>query len=159
MASIRKKKNSYEIRVSCGYDVNGKQKFQQMTWRPEEGMTSKQIEKEVNRQAVLFEEKCLKGQVTASVKFEAFAEQWFEEYAKLNLRSTSYERMKQLTQRVYPALGHMRLDKITGRHVQQFINDLLMNGKSMKTGKPLSRKTAVHHLSFISDVFSYEFRL
>lgn len=159
MASIRKKKNSYEIRVSYGYDINGKQKFQQMTWKPTEGMTPKQIEKEVNRQAVLFEEKCLKGQVTSNIKFEAFAEQWFEEYAKLNLRSTSYERMKQLTQRVYPAIGHLRLDKITGRHVQQFINDLLMNGKSMKTGKPLSRKTAVHHLSFISDVFSYAVKM
>ena len=30
-----------------------------------------------------------------------------------------------------------------------------MNGKNLKNGKPLSRKTAVHHLSFISDVFSY----
>lgn len=159
MASIRKKKNSYEIRVSCGYDVNGKQKFQQMTWRPDEGMTPKQIEREVNKQAVLFEEKCLKGQVTSTVKFETFAEQWFEEYAKLNLRSTSFERMKQLTQRVYPELGHMRLDKITGRHIQKFINDLMLNGKSMKTGKPLSRKTVVHHLSFISDVFSYAVKM
>ena len=43
MASIRKKRNSYEIRVSCGYDLKGKQKFQQMTWKPEEGMTPKQI--------------------------------------------------------------------------------------------------------------------
>ncbi len=159
MASIRKKNNSYEIRVSCGYDVNGKQKFQQMTWKPAEGMTEKQIEKEVNRQAVLFEEACRKGQITANVKFETFAEQWFDEYARLNLRSTSYERMKQLTQRVYPAIGHMRIDKITGRHIQQFINDLLLNGKSQKTGKPLSRKTVVHHLSFISDVFSYAVKM
>ena len=52
MASIRKKNNSYEIRVSWGYEVNGKQKIQQMTWKPETGMTEKQIEKEVNRQAV-----------------------------------------------------------------------------------------------------------
>ena len=159
MASIRKKNNSYEIRVSCGYDVNGKQKFQQMTWKPETGMTEKQIEKEVNRQAVLFEESCKNGQITANVKFEAFAEQWFAEYAKLNLRSTSYERMKQLTHRVYSAIGHLRLDKITGRHIQQFINELLMNGKSLKTGKPLSRKTAVHHLSFISDVLSYAVKM
>lgn len=159
MASIRKKRNSYEIRVSCGYDLKGKQKFQQMTWKPEEGMTPKQIEKEVNRQAVLFEEKCLKGQVTANMKFEEFAEQWFEEYAKLNLRSTSYERMKQLTQRVYPAIGHLRLDRITGRHIQQFINDLLLNGKNKRNGKALSRKTAVHHLSFISDVFGYAVKM
>ena len=159
MASIRKKRNSYEIRVSCGYDLNGKQKFQQMTWKPEEGMTPKQIEKEVNRQAVLFEEKCLKGQVTANVKFEEFAEQWFQEYAKLNLRNTSYEKMKQLPPRVYPAIGHLRLDKITGRHIQQFINDLALNGKNQKNGKPLSRKTVVHHLNFISDVFAYAVKM
>lgn len=75
----------------------------------------------------------MKGQVTANIKFQDFAEQWFEEYAKLNLRNTSYERMKQLTVRVYPAIGHLRLDKITSRHIQQFINDLALNGKSLKT--------------------------
>lgn len=46
MASIRKKNKSYEIRVSCGYDVNEKN-FQQMTWKPTEGMTPKQIENEM----------------------------------------------------------------------------------------------------------------
>jgi integrase len=122
-------------------------------------MSKKQIEKEVNRQAVLFEEDCKKGQITSAIKFETFAEQWFEEYAIINLRSTSYERMRQLTKRVYPALGHMKLDKITARHIQRFINDLMLNGKNLKTGKPLSRKTVVHHLSFISDVFSYAMRM
>ncbi|MBQ7009651.1 MAG: site-specific integrase [Ruminococcus sp.] len=159
MATIRKRGNTYQIRVSCGYDTNGNQVIQTTTWKPEPNMTARQIEKEVQKQAMLFEEKCLKGQITANVKFETFAEQWFEEYAKLNLRHTSYERMRQLTQRVYPAIGHLRLDKITGRHVQQFINDLALNGKSMKTGKPLSRKTAIHHLSFISDVFSYAVKM
>lgn len=159
MASIRKKRNSYEIRVSCGYDLNGKQKFQQMTWKPEEGMTPKQIEKEVNRQAVLFEEKCFKGQVTANVKFEEFAEQWFQEYARLNLKNTSYAKMKQLPPRVYPAIGHLRLDRITGRHIQQFINDLALNGRNKKNGKPLSRKTVVHHLNFISDIFAYAVKM
>ena len=144
MATIQKRNNSYSIRVSCGYDTHGKQIIRSMTWKPEEGMTPKQIEKELKRQTVLFEESCKIGQTTASVKFETFAEQWFEEYAKLNLRNTSYERMKQLTKRVYPAIGHLRLDKITGRHIQQFINDLALNGKSFKTGKPLSRKTVVH---------------
>ena len=159
MATIRKRGNTYQIRVSCGYDTSGNQVIQTTTWKPEPNMTARQIEKEVQKQAMLFEEKCLKGQITANVKFETFAEQWFEEYAKLNLRHTSYERMRQLTQRVYPAIGHLRLDKITGRHVQQFINHLALNGKSMKTGKPLSRKTAIHHLSFISDVFSYAVKM
>lgn len=159
MATIRKRGNTYQIRVSCGYDSKGNQVIQTTSWKPEPNMTARQAEKEVQRQAMLFEDKCLKGQVTANVKFEEFAEQWFEEYAKLNLRNTSYERMRQLTNRVYPAIGHLRIDKITGRHIQQFINDLALNGKSFKTGKPLSRKTAVHHLSFISDVFSYAVKM
>ena len=159
MATIRKRGNTYQIRVSCGYDTSGNQVIQTMTWKPADSMNERQIEKELTRQAVLFEEECNKGQVTSNVKFQDFAEQWFEEYAKLNLRNTSFERMKQLTVRVYPAIGHLRLDKVTSRHIQQFINDLARNGKSLKNGKPLSRKTAVHHLSFISDVFSYAIRM
>lgn len=159
MATITKRGGSYRIKVSCGYDINGKQMVQTKTWKPDEGMTKKQIEKEVQRQAVLFEESCKIGQITASVKFEAFAEQWFEEYAKLNLRSSTYEKMKQLPKRVYPAIGHLRLDKITGRHIQQFINDLALNGKNLLNGNSLSRKTIVHHLNFISDVFSYAIKM
>ena len=159
MATIRKRGNSYQIRVSCGYDTSGNQVVQTMTWKPADGMNKKQIEKELQKQAILFEDKCMEGQVTANIKFQDFAEQWFEEYAKLNLRNTSYERMKQLTVRVYPAIGHLRLDKITSRHIQQFINDLALNGKSLKNGRPLSSKTAVHHLSFISDVFSYAVKM
>ncbi len=159
MATTRKRGNTYQIRVSCGYDTSGNQVVQTMSWKPADGMTQKQIMNELKRQEILFQEKCMKGQVTANVKFQDFAEQWFEEYAKLNLRNTSYERMKQLTVRVYPAIGHLRLDKVTSRHIQQFINDLALNGKSLKNGKPLSRKTAVHHLSFISDVFSYALKM
>lgn len=160
MATIRRRPNgTYEIKVSCGYGVDGKQRNQYKSYKPEPGMTKRQIEKEMQRQAILFEEDCKRGQITAAVKFETFAEQWFEEYAKVNLRPTSYARMKQLTKRVYPAIGHKRLDKITARDIQKFITDMLTNGRNLNNGKPLSRKTAVHHLSFISDVFSYAVRM
>ena len=158
-AHAKKRGNSYQIRVSCGYDTSGNQVVQTMTWKPADGMNKKQIEKELQKQAILFEDKCMKGQVTANIKFQDFAEQWFEEYAKVNLRPTSYARMKQLTKRVYPAIGHKRLDKITARDIQKFITDMLTNGRNLNNGKPLSRKTAVHHLSFISDVFSYAVRM
>ena len=46
----------YFIRVSLGY-INGKQQTKGMTYRPEKGMSPRAIEKELNRQAVLFEEK------------------------------------------------------------------------------------------------------
>ncbi len=159
MATIKKRGDSYLIRVSCGYDVNGKHKEQSMTWRPDEGMSKKKIEKELNRQAVIFEESVNHGYRASAMKFQELAEEWFENYAKNALRSTTYERMLQLTHRVYPAIGHLRIDKITARHLQGFVNSLAKEGANEKTGKPLAPKTIRHNLSFISDVFSYAVRM
>jgi hypothetical protein len=155
MATIQKRGDSYSIRVSCGYDSNGKQVIQSMTWKPEPKMTQKQIEKELNRQAVMFEEACNHGYQSSAIKFETFAEEWFEEYAKPNLRNTTYERMLQLRGRVYAAIGHMRMDKIFPRQIQAFVNSLSKEGANERTGKPLAPKTIRHNLSFVSDVFAY----
>ena len=159
MATIRKRGDSYQIRVSTGYDINGNHKEQAMTWKPDPGMTKRQIEKELNRQAVMFEEACMHGYKASAVKFEELSEEWFEDYAKPNLRSTTYERMLQLRHRVYPAIGHLRIDKITVRQLQAFVNSLAKEGANEKTGKPLAPKTIRHNLSFISDVFSYAVRM
>lgn len=68
MANITPRKNkngeitSYTIRVYHGYDSGGKRlKPYTMSYKPAQGMTSKQIEKEVQRQAMLFEEQCKQG--------------------------------------------------------------------------------------------------
>lgn len=98
--------------------MNGKQIFQSMTWTPAEGMTPKQIEKELNRQSVLLEENCKKGFQTKAIKFETFSDEWFEEYARPNLRNTTYERLYQLRERIYKAIGHLRMDKITARQIR-----------------------------------------
>ena len=158
MASITKRGSGYLIRVSCGYNITGKHIEQSMTWKPEMGMTKNQIEKEVKKQATLFEEACKYGYKTSAMKFQELAEEWFEEYANLNLRHTTLYRMRNITHRVYPLLGHLRVDKITVRHIQGFINSLAKEGANIRTGKPLSRKTIIHHLTFISDVFSYAIR-
>ena len=159
MATIKKRGNSYLIRVSCGYDINGNHKEQSMTWKTDEGLTKKLIEKELNRQAVMFEESGNHGFKTSTMKFQELAEEWFENYAKNALRSITYERMLQLTHRVYPAIGHLRIDKITAKHLQGFVNSLAKEGANEKTDKPLAPKTIRHNLSFISDVFSYAVRI
>ena len=159
MATIQKRGNSYSIRVSCGYDAKGKQVIQSMTWKPDEKMTPKQIEKELNRQAVMFEEACMKGFQVKAMKFEPFCEEWFEEYAKINLRNTTYERLLQLRKRVYAAIGYMRMDKITPRQIQAFVNALSKEGANERTGKPLAPKTIRHNLSLISDVFAYAVKM
>lgn len=43
--------------------------------------------------------------------------------------------------------------------IQNFVNDPALNGKNIVTGAPLSEKTVIHHLTFISDVFNYAVRL
>ena len=159
MASYEKRGNSYRIKSSCGYNSEGKQVFQRMTWTPDPNMTPKQIEKELNRQCVLFDEACKKGFVTSPVKFKDFAEQWFEDYANLNLRSTTLARERQLTGRVYDAIGHIRLDKLNARIIQKFINSLTAEGTNQTTGKGLSKKTMTHYLSFISKVLDYAIKM
>lgn len=159
MASIEKRGDSYRIKVSCGYKSNGQQVTQKMTWTLDPKMTEKQIEKELQRQAILFEEECKHGQIVSAIKFEAFAEEWFEDYAKLNLKSTTYTRQRQLTKRVYAVIGHIRLDKLTTREIQKFINSLAKDGVNEHTGKPLSRKTMIHYLSFISTIIDYAIKM
>ncbi len=159
MATIRKRGGSYQIRVSVGYDTKGNHKEQSMTWKPTKGMTERQIQKELTHQAVMFEESVSRGFKSSAIKFEELCEEWFEEYAKLNLRSTTYERLKQLRHRIYPTIGHLRIDKITPRQLQAFVNSLAKEGANEKTGKPLAPKTIRHNLSLISDVFTYAVKM
>ena len=63
MATIQKQGRGYKITVSLGYDYTGKRIRQYMTWIPEPDMTDRQIKKELERQAVLFEEKVKNGTV------------------------------------------------------------------------------------------------
>lgn len=162
MATIRKRGNTYQIRVSCGYDTNGNQVIQTKTWKPEPKMTPKQIEKELNRQAVMFEEACQNGQLTSNVKFQEFAEQWFREYAELKLKTQTIRCYHNNEKRVYKAIGHMKLSKITTRNIQQFINELATEKRYDKNGKelqPLAPKTIKNYISFISSIFDYAVKM
>jgi integrase len=122
-------------------------------------MTERQIEKELNRQAVLFDEKCKYGHKTTAVKFEKFAEEWLTEVAPFQMKSTTYERIKLVRNRIYPAIGHMRLDKITTRDLQKLVNSFTKEGVNERTGGSLAPKTIRHYVTFISDVFNYAMRM
>ena len=139
MPTITKRGETYRIRAYCGYDAKGKQVCRSMTWKPAPGMTPKQIEKEVQRQAVLFEEKCSGQGWGGSVKFETFCKQWFDEYATPSLRPRTVDRLHQLEGHTYAALGHIRLDKLTPRQIQTFINDLGKPGISTREGRSRSK--------------------
>ena len=164
MATVKKRvgKNgvSYLIRSSCGYDADGKQVVRSMTWKPKPGMTEKQIEKALNRQSVLFDERCAaQGVGNGNIKFQAFAEQWFKEYAEPNLRERTVDRLHQQEARVYAEIGHVRLDKLTPRHIQSMIHDLGQDGLNKNTGGKLSAKTIRNYVAFVSSVLSYAVKM
>lgn len=100
-----------------------------------------------------------KGLQAKAIKFETFCEEWFEEYAKPNLRNTTYEKLLQLRKRVYVAIGHLQMNKITPRQIQTFVNALSKEGTNERTEKPLAPKTIRHNLSLISDAFSYAVKI
>lgn len=129
MATIKQRGDSYKITVSCGYDLNGKQIRRHLTWTPEPGMTKRQLQKELDRQAVLFEEKCRNGQVLdGNMKFAEFAEKWFAEYAEKQLRPTTIAGYRWALKRTLPAIGHIRLDKLRPHHLMEFYNNLSESG-------------------------------
>lgn len=61
MATVKKQGRGYKITVSNGFDGAGNRIRQHTTWVPKPGMTPLQIEKELNRQVVLFEEEVKTG--------------------------------------------------------------------------------------------------
>lgn len=129
MATIEKRGQSYRITVSSGYDLRGNQIRHKMTWKPSSGMTEKQIEKELQKQAVMFEEKCRTGQfLDGSIKFADFADYWMIEYAKKQLRPTTVNGYEHMMKRIKPAIGHIRLDRLQPHHLMTFYANLQEGG-------------------------------
>lgn len=78
MANIRKVEGkngvTYKITVFSGTDTEGKQVRHYRTWKPESGMTARQIEKAVQRAALDFERELVLG-------YQSDNRQTFAEYA------------------------------------------------------------------------------
>lgn len=56
MATVRKRNGTYQIRVSCGLDSQGKQVVKTCTWKPAPGMNEKQIEEALAKEVKRFED-------------------------------------------------------------------------------------------------------
>lgn len=136
MPSITPRKNkngeitSYTIRVYHGYDDKGKRlKAFTMSYKPSAGMTTKQIEKEVQRQAMLFEEQCRLGYAPDS-------RQTFAQYSEYVLRSkeesgtkhSTIKRYRELLERINNGIGHIKLTDIRPQHLSELYSQLRQSG-------------------------------
>lgn len=131
MASIRKRKNSYQITVSNGRDYNGKQIIETTTFTPPEGLTEKQIQKQLQRFAYEFEEKVRNGKIMTGDKMTLadFSEKWLSEYAVHNVDPTTVEKYTKVIKiKILPVLGHYKLSKLKPIDIQSFYNSLTKDG-------------------------------
>ena len=111
--------------MSVGYDIHGRQIIKTKTWKPDPGWTAKRIEKELNKAAVQFETDVTTGHYAdGSIRFEEFAEKWMKEYAEKTLRPKTIVRYRALLNRIYPAIGHIKLEQIQPLHLMEFYNNL-----------------------------------
>lgn len=173
MAAITPRKNksgeiiSYTIRVYRGYDSSGKRlKPYTMTYKPESGMTPKQIEKELNRQAVQFEEKCLNGGAASpTIKLAEFCEMYLEIMKPQLSPATAAFYRQQIDGYIIPALGHMKLKDIKTAHIQAYIQQLAALPKSTRAGtkkqdgETLSPSTVRRYLTVLQSVFKQAVKL
>lgn len=133
MATVKKHtaKNgtvTYYIRTYDGYDSKGKQIERSMTWRPPTGMTAKQIERELKKQVVKFEESVASGsQFDTNTRFCEYAEVWLESNRPPQLAPKTYARYKAMLKTINAAIGEIRLVRLQSRHLQLFYGNLREN--------------------------------
>lgn len=130
MATIKKRGSGYLITVSNGYDSAGRQIRQYMTWVPDSGMSPRQIEKEVNRQAILFEEQVKNGQlaVDGGIRLEDFTSLFMDQYAKLQLKpKTVYDYQTSMAV-INSYIGKYKLADIKPGHIAALYAKLQQEG-------------------------------
>lgn len=125
MATIEKRGKSYRIIVSNGYDINGKQIREKMTWTPEPGMTPAKIKKELARQAALFEDKIHHGAFLDNrIKFADFAQKYMDDYGALHLKAKTFRSYTENLVKINAALGHIKLCDLKPTHINAFYKNL-----------------------------------
>lgn len=158
---------SYRIRVSQGFDYNGKRITPiTTTFNVPAGLTEKQALKEAKRFAEDYEKQCsYLGCVNSNMKLGDFCSQYLE-IAKTTLSPTTYEFYEQkINTLIIPALGHLKLKDITPAHIQQFVNEISKMPKEKRSGLPneqgetLSPSTVRRYLTVLQSIFKQAVKL
>ena len=168
MPTITPRKNkdgniiSYTIRVYHGYDSQGKRlKPYTMTYKPAPNMTAKQIEKELQKISIEFEERCKKG-ISGNaerITLEEFSKVYLEAKMK-TLSPSTYEFYKRaIESKILPALGFHKVNQIKPAHIQAFINQLSGLSKQKRDGsqdsETLKAASIRRYLTVVQSIFKF----
>ena len=120
---------SFCIRVSNGYDREGRQVLVNRTYTPPPGLTGKKLEKELQRQADAFEQEVHNGiSLDASMKVDDLIERWFTEYAEKKLKPKTVYDYRRLVPRISAGLGQLKVCQVKPSHLMAFYSNLEEQG-------------------------------
>lgn len=132
MANITPRKNksgvitSYTIRVYHGYDGSGKRlKPYTMSYKPAPGMTARQIDKEVQRQALIFEEQIKNGFILDNKQtFAQYADYVVSLKERAGVKHSVICWYKAQLERINAGIGHLKLSEIRPQHLNALYEQL-----------------------------------
>ena len=133
MANIRKIEGkggiSYKITVFSGTDMQGRQVRHYRTWKPEPGMTARQMEKAVQRAAMDFERELELGYIADNRQtFAEYSQYVLSLKERAGLKPKTIFEYKQQLIRINAAIGHMKLQDIRPQHLNTFYKNLAEEG-------------------------------
>lgn len=160
MASIQERRNksgkliSYSIRVHRGRGADGKQlKPWTATFEVSPTWTEKSARKKAEAFAATFEKECKEGTTTDSrQKFAPYCDYVIDLKEQRGVKHSTIVRYKELTRRIYPRIGHIKLKELRADHLNDLYTFLAQDGQNAKTGGKLSAKTILEHHRLISTV-------
>ena len=136
MANIQERRNkdgkliSYSIRVHRGRGADGRQlKPWTATFDVSPTWAEKSARKKAEAFAATFEKECREGVTTDSrQKFAPYCDYVIDLKEKTGIKHSTIVRYKELTARIYPALGHMKLKDIRPDHLNSLYAQLAQPG-------------------------------
>lgn len=166
MANIQERRNkdgkliSFSIRVHRGRGTDGKQlKPYTATFDVQPNWKEETARKKAEAFAAVFEKECKEG-VKSDTKqtFQAYCNYVIALKEQRGLKHSTIARYKDLTERIYPHIGHIKLKDLRVDNLNNLYMHLLQNEKNRHTGANLSPKTVIEHHRLISTVLEQAVR-
>lgn len=145
---------SYSIRVHRGRGADGRQlKPWTATFKVQPTWSEKTARKKAEAFAATFEKECREGVTMDSrQKFATYCEYVIQLKEQRGAKHSTIVRYKELTTRIYPAIGHIKLRDLRADQLNDLYTLLAQDGQNKRTGGKLSAKTILEHHRLISTV-------
>lgn len=139
MGHLRKRGSKWYCVIDIGRDENGKRRLKWYSGYPTRKAAAAamaMLENDVHRGCYVEPLRCTVGE---------WLERWLNNYAKQKVTGATFQGYESIiTHHLKPALGHIRLDKLTTDHIQRYYGTAVESG-SVKAKRGLSSTTVRQH--------------